>query len=552
MHWGMATLLLPSHRSDPRAAPWRRAAIARTGRRGHPLPPVLGAPPRLPGLLVGERLPGAGAATWVARETAETAAGNGHLAGVVLVRMLPADRVRALQRVRARVGAASDNQPWPHAGASQHPAPLVWPRETGAVGLGRAPGAGTDRLGRAREDTLAQIRQQVGGPQGDQTGEWVAVVLPADPSVSLARIAAVSTGAAAGMSGSPQPHSHRVAATAGAGEPAGPTLERLLYDLASALLPLHRAGLGCGGVSAQSVLVRGTGQVTLDLTLTPAPPGSTTPASDVGAVADLAGWWAERRGQRTGALSRELSDLLDAASGPPAGRPGVTLLQSVAARDLASQDDQRRRRAAALGTQPAAAGGGLVADLHDDATRALIRALPGTPVRRPRRRNVVMMIVALLTVVAGIALGVTGGLVSAVVSRAPDGSVSPTPPVASARGWPEISPTIGLAQALTRRDEALRTGRIDLLARAVAPGSAAWSHDVALLAALRAGDVELAGLRTVIRAVPGSATQVLVQQLAHVRVQGPVTWSVPALAPQCRTYQSDASGRLMDWASCRG
>lgn len=336
-------------------------------------------------------------------------------------------------------------------------------------------------------------------------------------------------------------------------------VQRLLGELAAGLAQLHARGLGHGGITADTVVLRPDGAVLTGLladALGSAAPRSgagsgtapralaperrvghavvPTPASDVW---ELAAALAHVLATGTRTVVHDLDvavrELLEAASDvDPGARPSAARIAAAVAARNAGQSERAWGRPAPDVWQ--------IDDAVAEAEREV--ALLAPTFAGPRRRRVGRTARPALAVGVAIALGV--GVLAA----------GPWPlfaaPATAASGAPP-----GPAAAFAVRDRALETGDVALLARAVQPGSPAWARDVETLAALRRGGVVLDGVRTVV--LPAAADSgpgaVRVAQAAHRRTSGGVTTVLGPQPPSCLvvTLVPAPSGtRLLGWVAC--
>lgn len=341
-------------------------------------------------------------------------------------------------------------------------------------------------------------------------------------------------------------------------------VQRLLGELAAGLAQLHAQGLGHGGITADTVVLRPEGAVLTGLladavgSAAPRPGGSSgtasralaperrvghavapTPASDVWELAAaLAHVLATGTRTVVHDLDVDVRELLEAASDvDPGARPSATRIAAVVAARNAGQSERAWGRPAPDVWQ--------IDDAVAEAEREV--ALLAPTLAGPRRRRVGRTARPALAVGVGLAIALGAGVFAA----------GPWPPFAvpatAASG--AVNGGHGPAAAFALRDRALETGDVALLARAVQPGGPAWARDVETLAALRRGGVVLDGVRTVV--LPAAAESgpgaVRVAQAAHRRTSGGVATVLGPQPPSClvvTVVPAPSGTRLVDWVAC--
>jgi len=336
-------------------------------------------------------------------------------------------------------------------------------------------------------------------------------------------------------------------------------VQRLLGDLAAGLAELHAQGLGHGGITADTVVLRPEGAVLTGLLAdavglaAPRPGGSSgtasralaperrvghavapTPASDVWELAAaLAHVLATGTRTVVHDLDVDVRELLEAASDvDPGARPFATRIAAVVAARNARQSEHAWGRPAPDVWQ--------IDDAVAEEERVVALLAPTLVV--PRRRRVGRTTRWALAIAVAVALG--AGVLPA----------GPWPPFAApATAGGGVPP--GPAAAFALRDRALETGDVALLAVAVQPGGPAWARDLATLAALHRGGVVLDGVRTVVlpTGADGGPGTVRVAQAAHRRTSGGVTTVLGPQPPSCLvvTLVPAPSGtRLLGWVAC--
>ena len=338
-------------------------------------------------------------------------------------------------------------------------------------------------------------------------------------------------------------------------------VQRLLGELAAGLAQLHAQGLGHGGITADTVVLRPEGAVLTGLLAdavglaAPRPGGSSgtasralaperrvghavapTPASDVWELAAaLAHVLATGTRTVVHDLDVDVRELLEAASDvDPGARPSATRIAAVVAARNPGQSERAWGRPAPDVWQ--------IDDAVAEAEREV--ALLAPTLAGPRRRRVGRTARSALAVGVGLAIALGAGVFAA----------GPWPsfaaPATAASGAPP-----GQAAAFAVRDRALETGDVALLARAVQPGGPAWARDVETLAALRRGGVVLDGVRTVV--LPAAAESgpgaVRVAQAAHRRTSGGVATVLGPQPPSClvvTVVPAPSGTRLVEWVAC--
>lgn len=311
-------------------------------------------------------------------------------------------------------------------------------------------------------------------------------------------------------------------------------LERLAHGLAQALTHLHEHGLIAGQIRPEQVMLDGAGHPILDVTVEgvgiEGPGGAPTDRAlatreDVAAMASLvAGAALDDPASREPAFDSVLAELLDRASAEDSDAPALEEITQASANAI-----ERRValvRAGASGSQEEL---GALADLAAASVREHVLAAPTRERARSRWWRWRWQVAVVL---GGVLVGIGG---AAAVS-------GPRPPQAQ----PAV-PALSVQAAFRLRDHALTNGDLTMLARAVVPGSPAWEHDADLIQEIDASGIRLVGLRTVAR---GTANRYWVQQMPHVRAEGPLVRQLPSGQARCLILTTDGSGRLEELSAC--
>lgn len=326
-------------------------------------------------------------------------------------------------------------------------------------------------------------------------------------------------------------------------------LEILAAHLSDVLMAVAEGAIG--SLSLQHVMLDGEGTFVLDLTA-PSPGRAST-----GEIAALVAAAARSNGKAPCVeedpgfpeeVDRDLADLLDAAA-TGSGEPDLALLAGAARAAVARHRDEARP--GSMSTR--------AADLAAEAMRHYVLSAPD--VRPPPRRGAAAAVFAV-----ALALGLAGAAgVDAATASVPAhagtvgahaGDVVAHAGAVVAQSRPTTQPDpLDLAEAVTARDAALIAGDLRLLATAVAPGSPAWTHDVALITSLNRRGTRVLGLHTMASIVepldgePLASEPVLTlawwQQRAHLRLEyGALRWVEPQPG-WCAAVVRDAAGRLV-------
>lgn len=289
---------------------------------------------------------------------------------------------------------------------------------------------------------------------------------------------------------------------------------------------LHGQGLRCGPLTPDRVILDASGAALLDVPES-APVGRTAADDVAGLAALLAGCGStETSGTFEPDLDRDLAALLDAAATSRGAAPEISAQR---VRDAATEA-VRRREDLAHARGLAQDQTQTLADLAGAAVRAHVLAAPTQQEPQRRHRAVLVRAGALLL---GVLLGLTGAAVAQEGSERPATTATPA--------------AIPVAEAFRRRDAALMSGDLATLASAVAPGSPAWLHDVALLRSIARSGLTIRGLRTTAVA---TGQGIWVRQAQHVRMRGDLPVHVPAQPAYCVRIATDPTGRLAELTRC--
>lgn len=314
--------------------------------------------------------------------------------------------------------------------------------------------------------------------------------------------------------------------------------ERMVAGLSKCLRALHERGLVAGELRPESVVLDGDGEVQLDPSWS-LPDQAHGPREDlVGLlqlVADFGGGAANRRERD---LDDDLADALDEAA--RSSDPGVAMKRISSAAATARERRAQGTVATSQGSDPARA---VLADLAADTVRDHVLAAPtnAPPPNWWQRipRAWALGVLALTMCVLGVLLGPVVSSPTQLLGRS---AVVPPPEGSS------------IESVLRFRDGAFTSGSPSALARAVLPGSRAWSSDVALLREVRREHMTIIGMHTRLLREPEwlgpDQAQLLVAQAPQLRTGIAIPRFLMAQSPRCFVATVDPSGRIADRADC--